>query len=83
MDDLNLKQLVTASRQRLLRKKTYQKKQCMTLSSRQLPLHWRRDYGEREQEVRAKLNTNDGTANVFITEKSSKKSVVQLLKSAD
>lgn len=27
---------------------------------------WRRDNGERDQEVRAELNVNDGTANVFV-----------------
>lgn len=27
---------------------------------------WRRDHGEREQEVRAELNVNDGTADVYV-----------------
>ena len=27
---------------------------------------WRRDHGDREQDVRAELNTNDGTAKIYI-----------------
>lgn len=65
MDDLNVKQLVLAIRT-IADEKNLPEDTVMDVVQQAIAAAWRRDHGDREQDVRAELNTNDGTANIFI-----------------
>lgn len=65
MDDLNIKQLVLAIRT-IADEKNLPEETVMDVVQQAIAAAWRRDHGDREQDVRAELNTNDGTANIFI-----------------
>ncbi len=65
MDDLNIKQLVLAIRT-IAEEKNLPEETVMDVVQQAIAAAWRRDHGDREQDVRAELNTNDGTANIFI-----------------
>lgn len=65
MDDLNVKQLVLAIRT-IAEEKNLPEEVVMDVVQQAIAAAWRRDHGDREQDVRAELNTNDGTANIFI-----------------
>lgn len=65
MDDLNVKQLVLAIRT-IAEEKNLPEETVMDVVQQAIAAAWRRDHGDREQDVRAELNTNDGTANIFI-----------------
>ena len=65
MDDLNIKQLTLAVRT-IAEEKNLPEETVLDVIEQAIAAAWRRDNGERDQEVRAELNTNDGTAKVFV-----------------
>lgn len=65
MDELNLKQLTLAVRT-IAEEKNLPEETVLSVIEQAIAAAWRRDNGERDQEVRAELNTNDGTAQVFV-----------------
>jgi len=65
MDDLNIKQLTLAVHT-IAEEKNLPEETVMEVIEQSIAAAWRRDNGERDQEVRAVLNTNDGTATVFV-----------------
>lgn len=65
MEELNLKQLTLAVRT-IAEEKNLPEETVLSVIEQAIAAAWRRDNGERDQEVRAELNTNNGTANVFV-----------------
>lgn len=65
MEDLNLKQLTMAVRT-IAEEKNLPEDVVLSVIEQAIAAAWRRDNGERDQEVRAELNVNDGTAEVFV-----------------
>lgn len=65
MDDLNIKQLTLAVTT-IAEEKNLPEETVMSVIEQAIAAAWRRDNGERDQEVRAVLNTNNGTATVFV-----------------
>lgn len=65
MDDLNIKQLVLAMHT-IAEEKNLPEETVMDVVQQAIAAAWRRDHGDREQDVRAELNTNDGTAKIYI-----------------
>jgi N utilization substance protein A len=65
MDELNLKQLTLAVNT-IAEEKNLPEDVVMSVIEQAIAAAWRRDNGERDQEVRAELNTNSGTAKVFV-----------------
>lgn len=65
MDDLNIKQLTLAVRT-IAEEKNLPEETVMDVIEQAIAAAWRRDNGERDQNVRAQLNVNDGTAKVFV-----------------
>lgn len=65
MEEINLKQLTLAVRT-IAEEKNLPEETVLSVIEQAIAAAWRRDNGEREQEVRAKLNVNDGTAEVFV-----------------
>lgn len=65
MEDINLKQLTLAVRT-IAEEKNLPEETVMSVIEQAIAAAWRRDNGEREQNVRAELNTVDGTAKVFV-----------------
>lgn len=65
MEDLNIKQLSLAVRT-IAEEKNLPEETVLDVIEQAIAAAWRRDNGERDQEVRAELNTNDGTATVFV-----------------
>jgi transcription termination/antitermination protein NusA len=65
MDDINIKQLTLAVRT-IAEEKNLPEETVLSVIEQAIAAAWRRDNGERDQEVRAELNVNDGTANVFV-----------------
>lgn len=65
MDDLNIKQLTLAVHT-IAEEKNLPEETIMEVIEQAIAAAWRRDNGERDQEVRAVLNTNDGTATVYV-----------------
>jgi N utilization substance protein A len=65
MDELNLKQLTLAVRT-IAEEKNLPEETVLSVIEQAIAAAWRRDNGERDQEVRAELNTNNGTAKVFV-----------------
>jgi N utilization substance protein A len=65
MEDINVKQLVLAVRT-IAEEKNLPEETVLAVIEQAIAAAWRRDNGERDQEVRAELNINDGTANVFV-----------------
>ncbi|QQG51328.1 MAG: transcription termination/antitermination protein NusA [Candidatus Saccharibacteria bacterium] len=66
MEDINVKQLTLAVRT-IAEEKNLPEETVMAVIEQAIAAAWRRDNGERDQEVRAELNTVDGTANVFVS----------------
>ncbi|MBC7746755.1 transcription termination/antitermination protein NusA [Pedobacter sp.] len=64
MDGLNVKQLVLAIHA-IAEEKNLPEEVVLDVVQQAIAAAWRRDHGDREQEVRAELNTNDGTATVY------------------
>ncbi len=65
MDELNLKQLTLAVRT-IADEKNLPEETVLSVIEQAIAAAWRRDNGERDQEVRAELNTNDGTAKGYV-----------------
>ncbi|QQS22238.1 transcription termination/antitermination protein NusA [Candidatus Saccharibacteria bacterium] len=65
MEDLNIKQLTLAVRT-IAEEKNLPEETVLSVIEQAIAAAWRRDNGERDQEVRAELNINDGTAKVFV-----------------
>ncbi|MCA9334759.1 transcription termination/antitermination protein NusA, partial [Candidatus Saccharibacteria bacterium] len=65
MEDLNIKQLTLAVRT-IAEEKNLPEETVLSVIEQAIAAAWRRDNGERDQEVRAELNTQDGTAKVFV-----------------
>lgn len=65
MEDLNVKQLTLAVRT-IAEEKNLPEETVMEVIEQAIAAAWRRDNGEREQDVRAELNVNDGTAKVYV-----------------
>jgi N utilization substance protein A len=65
MDELNLKQLTLAVRT-IADEKNLPEEVVLSVIEQAIAAAWRRDNGERDQEVRATLNVNDGTAMVYV-----------------
>ncbi len=66
MEDLNIKQL-TMSVGTIAEEKNLPEEVVMGVIEQAIAAAWRRDNGERDQEVRAELNLNDGTAHVYVS----------------
>ncbi len=66
MDEINLKQLTLAVRT-IAEEKNLPEEVVLSVIEQAIAAAWRRDNGERDQEVRAELNVNDGTADVFVS----------------
>lgn len=65
MEDLNIKQLTLAVRT-IAEEKNLPEETVLSVIEQAIAAAWRRDNGERDQDVRAELNINDGTASVFV-----------------
>lgn len=65
MEDINLKQLTLAVRA-IADEKNLPEETVMSVIEQAIAAAWRRDNGEREQNVRAELNTVEGSAKVFV-----------------
>lgn len=65
MEDINVKQLTLAVRT-IAEEKNLPEETVMSVIEQAIAAAWRRDNGERDQEVRAELNVNKGTATVFV-----------------
>lgn len=65
MEDLNIKQLTLAVRT-IAEEKNLPEETVLSVIEQAIAAAWRRDNGERDQEVRAELNINDGTAKVYV-----------------
>lgn len=65
MEDINLKQLLLAVRT-IAEEKNLPEETVMSVIEQSIAAAWRRDNGEREQNVRAELNTVEGTAKVYV-----------------
>lgn len=65
MEDLNIKQLTLAVRT-IAEEKNLPEETVLSVIEQAIAAAWRRDNGERDQEVRAALNVNDGTAEVYV-----------------
>lgn len=65
MENLNVKQLTQAVRT-IADEKNLPEETVMSVIEQAIAAAWRRDNGERDQEVRCELNINNGTANVFV-----------------
>ena len=67
MEEINIKQLVLAVHT-IAEEKNLPEETVMSVIEQAIAAAWRRDNGEREQNVRAALNINDGTATVFVVQ---------------
>lgn len=65
MDDINIKQLTLAVRT-IAEEKNLPEETILSVIEQAIAAAWRRDNGERDQDVRAELNVNDGTATVYV-----------------
>lgn len=65
MEDINIKQLTLAVRT-IAEEKNLPEETVMSVIEQAVAAAWRRDNGERDQEVRSELNVNDGTAKVYV-----------------
>ncbi len=65
IEDLNLKQLALALRT-IVEEKNLPEDTVIDVIQQAIAAAWRRDNGERDQDVRAEINLNDGTANVYV-----------------
>lgn len=66
MQDLNVKQLTAAVRV-IAEEKNLPEDTVISVIEQAIAAAWRRDNGEREQEVRCELNINNGNAKVFVS----------------
>ena len=67
MEDLNIKQL-TLALHTIAEEKNLPEDTVLEVIEQAIAAAWRRDNGEREQNVRASLNVNDGSATVYVVQ---------------
>lgn len=65
MEEINVKQLVLAVHT-IAEEKNLPEETVLSVIEQAIAAAWRRDNGERDQEVRSELNINNGTAKVFV-----------------
>jgi N utilization substance protein A len=65
MEEMNLKQLTLAVRT-IAEEKNLPEETVMSVIEQAIAAAWRRDHGERDQEVRSEFNVNSGTATVYV-----------------
>jgi len=65
MDDINIKQLTLAVRT-IAEEKNLPEETVLSVIEQAIAAAWRRDNGERDQDVRAELNVNSGMADVYV-----------------
>jgi N utilization substance protein A len=65
MEEINIKQLTLAVRT-IAEEKNLPEETVLSVIEQAIAAAWRRDNGERDQEVRSELNVNDGTAVVYV-----------------
>lgn len=65
MEEVNIKQLTLAVRT-IAEEKNLPEETVLSVIEQAIAAAWRRDNGERDQEVRCELNVNDGTATVYV-----------------
>ncbi len=65
MEEINIKQLILAVHT-IAEEKNLPEETVLSVIEQAIAAAWRRDNGERDQEVRSELNINDGTAKVFV-----------------
>lgn len=65
MEELNIKQLTLAVRT-IAEEKNLPEETVLSVIEQAIAAAWRRDNGERDQNVRSELNINSGTAEVFV-----------------
>ncbi len=65
MEDLNIKQMLLAART-IASEKNLPEEKILEVIEMAIAAAWRRDNGERGQNVRAELDTNTGEAEVFV-----------------
>lgn len=65
MEEMNLKQLTLAVRT-IAEEKNLPEETVMSVIEQAIAAAWRRDHGERDQEVRSEFNVNTGTATVYV-----------------
>ena len=65
MDELDIKQLALAVRT-IAEEKNLPEETVLSVIEQAIAAAWRRDNGERDQEVRCEFNMNDGTAVVYV-----------------
>lgn len=66
MEEINIKQLVLAVHT-IAEEKNLPEETVLSVIEQAIAAAWRRDNGERDQDVRSELNINDGTADVFVS----------------
>jgi transcription termination/antitermination protein NusA len=66
MEGLNLKQLTLSAKQ-IAEEKNLSEEMVLDIIGQAIAAAYRRDFGDREQEVRAVLNTTSGTVTVYIS----------------
>lgn len=65
MEEINIKQLILAVHT-IAEEKNLPEETVLSVIEQAIAAAWRRDNGERDQEVRSELNVNDGTTKVFV-----------------
>lgn len=65
MEEINVKQLVLAVHT-IAEEKNLPEETVLSVIEQAIAAAWRRDNGERDQNVRSELNINDGTATVYV-----------------
>lgn len=65
MEEINIKQLILAVHT-IAEEKNLPEEIVISVIEQAIAAAWRRDNGERDQEVRSELNINDGTAKAFV-----------------
>ncbi|MFZ3009492.1 MAG: transcription termination factor NusA, partial [Candidatus Microsaccharimonas sp.] len=65
MEEMNLKQLTLAVRT-IAEEKNLPEETVISVIEQAIAAAWRRDHGERDQEVRSELNINNGSATVYV-----------------
>ena len=65
MEEINVKQLILAVHT-IAEEKNLPEETVLAVIEQAIEAAWRRDNGERDQEVRCELNINDGTASVYV-----------------
>ncbi|MEI6851001.1 MAG: transcription termination factor NusA [Candidatus Saccharibacteria bacterium] len=66
MEEINVKQLILAVHT-IAEEKNLPEETVLSVIEQAIAAAWRRDNGERDQEVRCELNINDGTADVYVS----------------